>query len=47
MVQKRVIVDNNPPIENMPQPTSPSAPAANTVAHTDIKIEMLRFLQEI
>ena len=47
MLQERVIADNNPPIENMPSPISPLAPAANNVAHTDVKMEMLRFLQEM
>ena len=47
MLQELAIVDNNPPIEDMPPYTAPQAPAANAVTHTNVHMEMLRILQEM
>ena len=46
MLQELVIGGNNPPVEVIPPPTAPPDPAANTVAHIDVQMEMLRILQE-
>ena len=47
ILQELVIGDDNPHIEVISPPTSPPAPAANTVAHTYVQPEMLRILQEM
>ena len=47
MLQELVIVDNNPPLEDMPPPTDPPAPTVNTVAHTEVQMEMLHSLHQI
>ena len=47
MPQDLVIVDNNTPIEDMLPPIAPPAPVANSVAHIDVQMKMLRILQEM
>ena len=42
MLQDLARPDANPPVEVSPPP--PTDPAANTAAHTDVQIKMLRIL---